>query len=78
MAFLAPEVSGQDIVEPLTGRPDVPVAAAAIEAGHRLAFIFLPERASDLVWVQQAFPEGQVRGFYDTHGRLRFTAYQVP
>jgi hypothetical protein len=77
MSFLAPEVSGQDVVEPLTGPLEVSGAAAAVEAGHSLAFIFLPERASDLVWVQQAFPGGQLRGFYDTRGRLRFTVYQV-
>ena len=77
MAFLAPEVSGQDVVDPLTGPPHIAGSAGVVEAGHRLVFVFLPERAADLIWVEQAFPKGQVQGFYDTSGRLRFTAYQV-
>jgi hypothetical protein len=78
MAFLAPEVSGQDVVEPLTGPPEIMDGADAVASGHKMAFIFLPERAAELLWVQKALPEGQVRGFYDTNGKLRFTAYQVP
>jgi hypothetical protein len=78
MAFLAPKVSGQDVVEPLSAPPELDAAAAALAAGHDLAFIFIPERSADLIWVQQAFPEGQIQGFYDTHGKLRFTVYQVP
>jgi hypothetical protein len=43
-----------------------------------LAFIFLPERSADLTWVQQAFPDGEVREVYDSGGKLRFKVYQVP
>jgi 4-amino-4-deoxy-L-arabinose transferase-like glycosyltransferase len=78
MAFLAPEVSGQDVVEPLFGPPELADGTAALSAGHNLAFVFLPERSADLIWVEQAFPDGQVQGFYDTDGKLRFTVYQVP
>jgi len=78
MTFLAPEVSGQDVVDPLTGPPHIAGSAGVVEAGHSLIFVFLPQRAADLIWVEQAFPKGQVQGFYDTSGRLRFTAYRVP
>jgi 4-amino-4-deoxy-L-arabinose transferase-like glycosyltransferase len=73
MPFLAPHVEGHDIVEPLSGPPDDDLAA-----GAGTVFLFLPERLGELSWVQQAFPEGVVREFYDAWGRLRFSAYQLP
>jgi len=72
MAFLAPGVPGQDVVDPLTAPPDF------VDRSHKAVFLFLPERAGELQWVQQAFPNGHLREFRDAGGRLRFTAYQVP
>lgn len=69
--FLAPDVTGEDIVEPLDAPPyDLQTARTAV-------WIFLPERLSELSWVQQAFPSGQVEEFRDGSGSLRFVAYTV-
>lgn len=76
MAFLAPRVRGQDVVEPLSGPPDFDEAPTpATDRGT--VFIFLPERVGGLAWVQQAFPDGQVQEFFDAGGGLRFTVYKV-
>jgi 4-amino-4-deoxy-L-arabinose transferase-like glycosyltransferase len=75
--FLAPQVEGKDVVEPLSSLPDF-VDQGAGEGGQGLAFLFLPERLGELAWVEQAFPGGQVREFHDAYDRLRFTAYIVP
>jgi hypothetical protein len=71
MTFLAPDVPGQDVVEPLDAPPDF------VEKGHGAVFIFLPERVGELEWVRQAFPDGVLREFRDATGTLRFTIYQV-
>jgi 4-amino-4-deoxy-L-arabinose transferase-like glycosyltransferase len=71
MEFLAPNVFGEDVVEPLQAPPDY------VDGGGGTLFIFLPERAGELSWVQQAFPDGRLREFYDPDGRLRFIAYEV-
>jgi hypothetical protein len=74
MSFLAPDVPGLDVLEPLTGPPDF-----RVEGGDGgVVFLVLPERAEELSWVQQAFPGGEQRQFYDPAGGLRFIAYQVP
>jgi hypothetical protein len=74
MGFLAPGIPAQDVVEPLTAPPDFTLEGSDYP---RAVFLFLPERAGELAWVQQAFPGGQVREFYDSAGELRFTAYEV-
>jgi hypothetical protein len=71
MSFLAPGVRGQDVAEPLTGPPQ------AIAADRSIAFLFVPERAGELAWVQQAFPGGEVKEFQDESGEVRFIAYEV-
>jgi len=73
MPFLAPQVEGRDVVEPLNGPPDY-----GDDLPAKIVFLFLPERGGELSWVQQALPGGVVREFYDAWGRLRFSAYQVP
>jgi 4-amino-4-deoxy-L-arabinose transferase-like glycosyltransferase len=78
MAFLAPRVQGKDVVEPLSGPPDFVDETTTALTGRGVVFIFLPERVAELAWVQQAFPDGQVQEFYDSGGRLRFTAYRLP
>jgi 4-amino-4-deoxy-L-arabinose transferase-like glycosyltransferase len=77
MSFLAPRVQGKDVVEPLDSPPDF-VDETAGTAGLGTVFLFLPERSGELVWVQQAFPDGQLREFYDGKGRLRFLTYETP
>jgi 4-amino-4-deoxy-L-arabinose transferase-like glycosyltransferase len=72
MTFLAPDVVGQDVVEPLSAPPDF------VEEGQPAVFVFLPERAAELAWVQQAFPDGRLREFRDSGGQLRFIAYEAP
>jgi 4-amino-4-deoxy-L-arabinose transferase-like glycosyltransferase len=69
--FIAPDVTGEDIVEPLEAPPyDVDTERTAV-------WIFLPERIGELSWVQQAFPNGQLEEFRDAGGSLRFLAYIV-
>ncbi len=77
MAFMAPEVPGEDVIEPLEGPPDF-VDEAAGTARRATVFLFLPERSAELTWVQQALPGGKVREFYDNSGELQFIAYQKP
>jgi 4-amino-4-deoxy-L-arabinose transferase-like glycosyltransferase len=72
MTFLAPNVPGQDVIDPLTAPPDF------VDQSRDALFIFLPERAGELAWVQQVYPDGTLREFRDAEGRLRFTAYQFP
>jgi 4-amino-4-deoxy-L-arabinose transferase-like glycosyltransferase len=72
MTFLAPDIQGQDVVDPLDAPPE-------FEAGeHSALFLFLPQRAGELAWVQQAFPDGRLQEFRDEGGQLRFIAYRVP
>jgi 4-amino-4-deoxy-L-arabinose transferase-like glycosyltransferase len=71
MPFLAPDVPGEDVSEPLSAPPDF------VDADHAAVFVFLPDRAGELAWVQQAFPDGCQREFYDGTGQLRFIAYEV-
>jgi len=72
MPFLAPNVSGQDVVEPLEGPPDF------VEEKPGAVFVFLPQRAGERSWVEKAFPDGRWREFRDAEGSLRFLAYEVP
>jgi hypothetical protein len=77
MPFMAPRVQGIDVVEPLDGLPDVADGIAGT-AGRGAVFLFLPERSGELIWVQQAFPGGNLLEFNDRAGRLRFVAYEAP
>jgi 4-amino-4-deoxy-L-arabinose transferase-like glycosyltransferase len=71
MSFLAPDVRGQDVTEPLNDPPDF------VDERYSAVFLFLPERAEELDWVRKAFPEGRRLDFQDAGGRLRFIAYEV-
>lgn len=55
--YLAPDVPGQDIHEPITEPPDWDLA----ELDKHVLFIFLPERLDELELVKQAFPGGELR-----------------
>ena len=72
MPFLAPQVTGQDIVEPLTGPPDF------VAEGQAAVFIFLPQRADEGAWLEKAFPGVRRLEFRDAGGNLRFLAYEIP
>ncbi len=71
MMFLAPDVPGQDVVEPLTVPPDF------VDPSRGAVFLLLPERASELAWIEQAYPAGKASEFHDSRGDLRFLAYEV-
>lgn len=71
MTFLAPRVAGHDVVEPLTAPPDF------VDEVRGAVFLLLPERAGELAWIEEAFPQGETLEFHDAGGRLRFIAYQV-
>ncbi len=71
MEFLAPQVEGHDVVEPLTAPPDF------VDPQRGAVFIILPHRRGELSRLQQAFPDGDLREFHDPQGRLRFVVYRV-
>jgi 4-amino-4-deoxy-L-arabinose transferase-like glycosyltransferase len=70
--FLAPEVSGQDVVDPLSAPSDF------VDNGRGAVFMLLPERLAELSFIQQAYPDGLLQEFHDVHGSLRFVTYVVP
>lgn len=72
MSFIAPNVPGQDVIDPLNAPPRF------IDASRDAIFLFLPERREELAWVRQAFPDGKIREFLDTRGTVRFVIYEVP
>lgn len=55
LLFLTPDYARQDIYETLNTPP------TDLSADTGLMFAVLPERASDLVFIQQAFPNGQLK-----------------
>ncbi len=69
--FLAPDVTGEDIVDPLDAPP------YEVETDRTAVWIFLPERTTELSWVEQAFPGGHIEEFRDVGGNLRFVTYTV-
>ncbi len=75
MPFLAPQVPGTDIIEPLDAPP---AFADEVRFADRSAvFLFLPERVGELTWVREALPNGRVREVADAAGSIRFVAYEV-
>lgn len=54
--YLAPDVEGEDVPEPLTAPPDNKL----VKPDKNAVFIFLPERRQELELVRQAFPHGQL------------------
>jgi hypothetical protein len=54
--YLAPDVEGTDMIEPLT-RPPGP---DMVRADKGAVFIFLPERRTELDLVQQLYPDGEL------------------
>jgi hypothetical protein len=69
--FLAPQIDGRDVFEPLTTMPDWPVTTPVM-------FLFLPERAHELSLVQQRFPNGEVaKHVRASDQQIFFVVYQV-
>ncbi len=68
--YLAPEMRGEDVVEPLTAPPDWQLAGPTL-------FIFLPDRLNELEFVRTAYPVGNYREFRNDDGRLMFVVYEI-
>lgn len=69
--YLAPQMRGIDIVEPVSTAPTT-------NSEDNLLFIFLPERLEEFVYVQAAFPNGIYQEFYRETGEPLFVVYDVP
>jgi hypothetical protein len=54
--YIAPEVEGEDIHQPLTEPPE----PGFVRTDKHAAFIFLPERRAELELLQQTYPGGEV------------------
>lgn len=70
IAYLAPEMQGQDVMEPLKEPPTWALHQPTL-------FIFLPERQAELAWVQQRYPTGEVQEVARSDGLLLFVVYEV-
>lgn len=68
--FLAPEKRAQDVIEPLTGPPEMTLDGPTL-------FIFLPERLHEMEWVRQRYPDGVTHVFHAATGELLFVIYEV-
>ncbi|HYN88523.1 MAG TPA: hypothetical protein VER55_08325, partial [Ardenticatenaceae bacterium] len=72
--YLAPQVEGIDVHEPLTAPPDPSLAPPDKHA----AFIFLPERRGELELVRQSFPGGEIEEIASPlGGEPLFIVYRV-
>lgn len=69
--YLAPDMRGIDVIEPLTAVPPWSINGPTL-------FVFLPERAGELAFVQPAYPNGQVYSHGLPDGRHVFTVYAIP
>ncbi len=68
--YLAPQVTAEDIAQPLQAAPDWSLAGPTV-------FLFLPERQEELAFVQASYPSGLTRQLKDDKGELLFLAYEV-
>ncbi len=75
MRYLTPDIPRIDVFEPLTA----PFNPGPLPGGSTLLFVFLPERASELQWVQQTFPIGQLQEIYSPldPNRVLYVMYTV-
>lgn len=75
IGYLAPEVEGVDIVDPLSR----PIERALVPDDKAAAFVFLPERRAELELVRQTFPGGHEQDVLAPTGdQLLYTLYTVP
>lgn len=71
--YLAPEMEGHDINQPLNEPPDWNLPGPSI-------FVFLPERQNELQYIQASFPQGEYREFgspSDANAPPLFYVYEV-
>jgi hypothetical protein len=68
--FLAPEMRGQDVAEPLTAPPEWALAGPTL-------FVFLPERLNELPLVEAAYPGGDYEEVRSADGELLFAVYRL-
>ena len=68
--YLAPEMQGEDVVEPLTKAPEWQLDGPTL-------FVFLPEREHELEHVRRTFPNGRVQKNVHDRGQQIFIVYEV-
>lgn len=68
--YLQPDIQAQDVLDPLVSEPGWVLTGPT-------RFIFLPERLSELQFVQLAFPVGRYQEFFDEAGTPLFMVYEV-
>jgi 4-amino-4-deoxy-L-arabinose transferase-like glycosyltransferase len=74
--YLAPDVVGSDIMEPLSG----PIPDNSLESGRRATFVFLPHRIDELETIRRQFPGGEIRELHSkgVDKQLMATIYISP
>jgi hypothetical protein len=73
--YLAPDARGMDVLDPIAAPP----TAADLPADGSVAYIFVPERFTELEYVQEAFPDGSlIEVRRDGVGRLLGLLYLIP
>jgi 4-amino-4-deoxy-L-arabinose transferase-like glycosyltransferase len=70
IVYLAPEVEGEDVLEPLTGPPGF------VEPDKLPLFVFLPERLAEIEYVEATYPKGRRLEFRQPAGSLLFVVYE--
>jgi hypothetical protein len=68
--YLVPQVNAVDVAQPIDGEPEW-------QLGESTVFLFLPERAGELRFVQSRYPGGVKREARDQNGDSLFWAYEV-
>ena len=68
--YLAPNMRGQDVIEPLQATPPWNLERPTL-------FVFLPERLNELDFVRAAYPDGNYVEFYEGTDLFLFAAYEV-
>lgn len=69
--FLAPQVVGTDLLDPILDEGAVP------DVTGRTVFAFLPERLSEMNIVRTAYPNGTTRELFGRDGTVMITLYTV-
>lgn len=70
IAYLQPEFSAEDLMQPLTAPPNWELTGPTL-------FMFLPERGNELDWVAQSYPGGQTQTIQRSDGQAMFIVYEV-
>jgi hypothetical protein len=68
--YLAPQMRGTDLIEPLTEPADIPLTGPSL-------FVFLPERLGELLFVEQSYPGGRYREVSGPDGTLLYAVYEL-